>query len=171
MGNLAFVSSRKNLRPEDVDALLREVNHRRFGDYFRIERPYDTVWSFHPPEDEPGFLWEFYLRDTLRKISSNHPFRVAWQYWAWHVFQHEMAAAWNGRLSDEGGEGTWAPDLAKYAKFEDWQDLWYSRGNSFLPKDYAEQARREELDAVPDVLRPLILRTHREERHENQSEP
>lgn len=30
----------------------------------------------------------------------------------------ELAHAWGGRLSDEGVEGTWEPDLQKYATLD-----------------------------------------------------
>ena len=111
MGNIAFVSSKRNLDADRVSDDLDEINERRFGGFFNVFVPHDDAWDIGYADDkgEHQSLWYWHL-ESKRKIGGKHPRpNYLWVLWAWSVFQAELGAKWGGRISDEGVEGTWSP--------------------------------------------------------------
>lgn len=169
MGNIAFVSSKKNLDPPGVTALLERINAEFFDNLWTINHhPKWDIWRFEYPMPIPRIgrpeetktydypFWEFYLRPSKRKLSSKHPNPgVEWIYWAWNIVQNECAREWGGRLSDEGVEGTWAPKPfrtfeqyleGRFAHVEDNPKLreeLLERERSYLPAAFAAVARKK----------------------------
>ena len=169
MGNLAFISSKRNLDPRGVTALLERINAEFFDNLWSIDQKVaPECWRFsyaaaiprigRPQEmkvyDHP--FWEFWLRPSKRKLSSNHPRPgVQWVYWSWNIIQNECTREWGGRLSDEGVEGTWAPK--PFRTFEQYLDEYYDhfednhelqkelveRERSYLPEAFAALGRKE----------------------------
>ena len=147
MGNIASVSSKKNLVFEVVDAQIREINERRFGGYFRIDGVERSGWAFsYDGQEYP--LWHFWLSGK-RKIEGKHPIGFEWTRWAWAVFQNELGYSWSGRLSDEGVPGTWAPEKDAYSSFSDY----YNRTFRHPDLMYFEKSAHR----VPEALRPFAF--------------
>lgn len=154
MGNLTYVSSKRNLVGDEVDAQLREINERRFGGFFKIERLEGDGWSFEWKDyDRP--CWVFWIHKKRRRLGGKHALPVQWVQWAWAIFQGELATAWKGRISDDGVGETWGPDLEKFPTFTDWQAMWHK--HSSLPSDTLAQWRALEISEIPEEFRPYAL--------------
>lgn len=126
MGNHSHVSSPRKLDFATVTEQLHEINERRFQGYFRIEEGEywgeDESWCFYVEKREHP-IFGFHITKTKRKIEGGHPRPgMEWCYWAWTVFQNELGVAWNGRIGDDGVEGTWAPKKDKYPTLNDYME-------------------------------------------------
>ena len=169
MGNISFVSSKKNLDFRGVTALLERINAEFFDSLWTIDHdPKWDIWQFGynqaiprigRPDEEMAYdhhYWEFHLSESKRKLSSKGPRPgVGWTYWAWNLIQNECAREWSGRRSDESQEGTWAP--YPYRNFEKWLESFYAhwddqperkkemmdRERSYLPEAFAAVAKKK----------------------------
>lgn len=155
MGNQSYVSSPRNLVADDVDAQLREINERRFGGLFTIKRLDGDGWSFEWKDFPERPCWVFRMEPSKRKIGGRHPIPLQWITWAWAVFQNELGAAWHGRISDDGAEGTWEPIKDKFPTFPDWQAMWHQ--HSVLPEENMKQWSQYEVSEIPEAFKPYAL--------------
>jgi hypothetical protein len=168
MGNIAFVSSKRNLDSRGVTALFEKINDEFFNNLWTIEHNSNwTFWDFSYPRPIPRIgraeepmtyehpFWEFHLGNTKRKLSSKAPRPgVQWTYWAWDTFRNECGRIWSGRLSDEGDSGTRAPKPFRtfeeylemaFAHFEDRPDLrkqFEVQERAYLPEPFAALGRK-----------------------------
>ena len=166
MGNLTSISSPKKLKFDEVDAQIREINERRFGGFFTIKcsTPESYIgadgWEFHVPEVHPYALFGYALSDTKRRIRGGHArpaFR--WADWCVAVFENELGAAWKGRISDDGVEGSWAPVKDKYPDLQAWHDMFdsmYEEPNTEM-QAHIKKMQEWENDKVPEALRPYAF--------------
>lgn len=164
MGNLAFVSSKKNLYPHEVTSLLVRINAEFFDNLWTIDNSVaPECWQFYYKSPIPRIgrseemetyshpYWEFWLQPSKRKLSSNHPRPgVEWVRWSWNMFQNECAHKWGGRLSDEGGEGTWAPK-----PFQSFEDYVTGRFRHIDNDAYVKHLRDEERAYLPQAFGAL----------------
>jgi len=161
VGNLSYVSSRKNLTVEGVEAQLHEINERRFGGYFTIKRsdPESYIgadgWEFWCDAWDKSALFGYRLA-SKRKIEGGHA-RPSWRWadWCVAVFENELGAAWKGRISDDGVPETWAPVADKFPTFREWQDMWF--GDSTIDPEFVARMRKHEQSEIPEALRPYAL--------------
>jgi hypothetical protein len=162
MGNIAFNSFRKNMSDDDFTQVLEEVVSDRFGGkvVVRTEPWEDGVgsWVVEPREDLGGdHLWTHSLewyRHGQRKFGTKHP-HSDWGEWILIVIQNELAVRHNGRITDEGVEGSWAGDTNKYPTFMSWFERIYRRSKKLLAKDVYEAYMKDVLSHIPEELRNM----------------
>lgn len=154
MANHGFVTTRKHLTGEKVDADLRVIVNRRFGNDFVVEYiPHweQGGWKIKPSGDSPWFF-EFTLWLAKRgTLEFRHP-RSGWAYWAQQTIQDELAILYNGTISDEGVFEKWKVKKIEYPTYESW----FKMLNSHLLENYKElyEARlKSEFEFLPEILR------------------
>lgn len=171
MANHGFVTTRRKLTWEKVDADIREINERRFDNILSIEvekeRKKNAIhYYFLAPAGMHEFGFSIWLVSP-HKLEFRHP-HSQWGWWAQVlVYTEELAAKYNGTISDEGVEEKWKGDPKKYPTFMSWTRSFHNRP---MPKDItpeiAEQARKAgeyltklEWDRLPKLLKDLDEKT------------
>lgn len=152
MGNISFVSSKRNLDPEQVADDLDEINERRFGGFFNIFGGDGELDVGYFAGDVHQTLWYWSLQ-SRRKIGGKHPRpALSWVCWAWSVFQAELGVKWGGRLSDEGVEGTWSPaeSLENYADLPTYLESFYGHMEEDDPRFKA--LLQMEIKSIEDTM-------------------
>lgn len=164
MGNISTNSFKKDMSDSDFTKALVEVCRDRFGDFVRVS--HNCVngeicsWVVGPPEELVTddklwcFQWEIF-RETKRKFGGKHP-RSDWGQWMMYVVQNELAFRHNGRISDEGVQGTWKGDPTKesIASFRAWiQTRWEGCFEPGSPE--IEQWVTRGMQRAPEALRNL----------------
>ena len=159
MGVTMRVTSRRKYRNTEVDAKLREINTRRFGDFFTIEYEGDDSWVVSNKGEHRMWFW---VTSTRRKIESGMPHRN-WQQWTHTVFLNELGEAFAGRLGADDGTPTWCADGDKYPTFDSYLDmmsLWGSGENGTPSPEVAKAIaaiRAADHKQVPEALRPYAF--------------
>ena len=157
MGNIAYNSFPKNMSDEAFSESLREICRERFGDLVKVTESFHNgelcSWTVGPDETLIGekcwsYEWEVY-RESKRKFGGKHP-HSDWGSWLMTVVQNELAHRFNGRISDEGVDGTWKGNPSKYRTF-----LEYMKSmNRFLFQKYEDQFWQI-YEYTPEILRNL----------------
>ena len=129
MANHGYVTTKKHMSIEKIDADLREFISRHCGGVATVEGPFDIS------DELAGWLVKFLDDDyatfqvwlhTRRKLELPHPMGANVPYWAQTLFQHEMAAKYNGRVSDDGYEGHAKTDPDRINTYTKYVDLMLS---------------------------------------------
>lgn len=159
MGNLAFISSKKNLSLEEVCDELDEINQRRFGGFFGVFMPDPSQIEVGYHEgDEFKRLWGWSLQSN-RKLGGKSPRpNYQWVEWVWTMFQAELGAKWGGRLSCEGVDGTWSPheSLDKTKDLATWIENYVS--NIARDDDHAQKILQPILDQTDSTMPQELYR-------------
>lgn len=126
MANHGYVTTRKHLSVEKVDAAIREIVTKHFGDEItKIEAgpgeggDIKHSWWIEFCDDEyRGFsVWLM----SQRKLEFRHPLGMGVERWAQHIMVEELALKFEGMISDEGVPGErWAPEVDKIGTFYKW---------------------------------------------------
>ena len=126
MANHGYTTTKKFMSIEKIDADLREFIARHCGGIAEVEGPFDLEdelagWfvTFLDDEYERFSVW----LHSRRKLEFRHPLGAKVPYWAQALFQHEMAKKYNGRISDDGYEGSNDPDPEGMDTFTKYTDL------------------------------------------------
>lgn len=154
MANHGFLTTKKHLKPDIVDADIREIVSRRFNDKLIVKRD-ETYWTIEP-KDNDDYRFEFSINTvSTRKLEFRHP-PSDWAFWAQMVVHNELAVKYDGTISDEGVTEKWkmSPEkLKKYFHYRDWVDSrWKSSKSSAATKLIC---KKFELMGVPKELRDL----------------
>jgi hypothetical protein len=169
MANHGFLTTRKQLTPEQVDRDIKEIIERRLGGIIKVT--FDTYkdepskdghwagWQFKPKEGtvkEGHFEFGAWL-NSRRKMEFRHP-HGEWSWWAQMILQQELALKYNGTISDEGVEERWKVTPRQIKKYFHYRD-WVFR-NCDQTQDVVRNATRHEwakleLTYTPEPLRSL----------------
>ena len=130
MANHGFVTTRKHLTVEKIDADIRRLAAHYFGPAAAAEGPEDcdgmlaSWWIYFNDDDNEGFsVWLM----TKRKLEFRHPLgSYGLRRWGQQIFTEELAAKYEGRISDQGWEGYERPDVEKINTYRKWVDLMLS---------------------------------------------
>lgn len=156
MGNIAYNSFPKNMSDRAFTIALKEICQDRFGDLVEVRETLHNgelcSWVVGPKEglveESWSYEWEVY-RESKRKFGGKHPHNT-WGSYLMSVIQNELSFRHNGRISDEGVDGTWKGDPAKFKTFRGY----FTMMNSFLGKNYPEQFEQL-FEDTPEVLRGI----------------
>lgn len=122
MGNLDFVTTKKNIEPALVDLLIKRAC-RRLGAGFEIDRPAKRTWFVKlkpskPSKEERFQSFEMGMRSP-RKLwfNSGASFESEWLTYSVKTM---LALELDGTISGEGDDVTWLPDPKRGNTFKDW---------------------------------------------------
>jgi len=132
MGNITGMYPDRDLTPEEVLALFREVNEARFGGLFTVEPLADhpTVIEFSiEVEGETGrwdkCFFDFYVQEP-RRITSKwaHP---TWAQFLYVIVKHEFGARCGAIHNDEDdpADEPWPSEPSKFTTFRAYLDSMY----------------------------------------------
>jgi len=144
MANHGHVRVRGRLcNADQIDKDLRRIIERRFQDHLVVDRDETGDGSYWVVtiKGSETHGWSCWV-ETRRTLEFRHP-RGDFLNYTQTVVQHELAALYNGWITDEGVEGKWDPDVNKFRKFTDWLDM------------FGPQMRELGLKYTPEELREL----------------
>lgn len=151
MGNIAYISSRKNIPIGHVVDIARRVNDEFFGGYFGVE-PIGTDEAgvaFYAEEldrrKKPYECWALWKYSPRRIGGKSIRTYGRWGTWAEDVFRNEVGHELQGRLSCEGVPGTQEPKPGRYRTFCAWLESW----NSVLNPTDVKELRRYQYHQFP----------------------
>lgn len=158
MSNIAYNSFPKDMSDNDFTRTLEEIVKDRFGTKLAVKTVVEggrvCSWIVGPqeslvPENTWFYEWEIF-RESKRKFGGGHP-HSDWGTWMMTVIQNELACRHNGRISDEGVQGTWKGDPNKHQTYEEWvKGFWKI---SF--QKYGQSFIEEQLSYLPEAIRNL----------------
>ncbi|CAB4196819.1 hypothetical protein UFOVP1290_339 [uncultured Caudovirales phage] len=153
MANHGFITTKKNLKKDNILLDLHEINQRRFKSSLSIE---ETNWSGRgawyisykvPGQDyREGFhIW----LTSSRKIEHRHAHNFA--AYLETSFTEELGVKYNATMSDEGISDKWKPDPEKYKTYK----LYYNEiyGGAHAIPGFFEKLLKNTLSHVPKELR------------------
>lgn len=151
--NHAIVTSRKFFTETKLDAVIREINQRRFNGVFKVEKWNDVYWEIEHPTAE----WRHKLMITIenrRRVELRKQIGGEFNHWLQTVFQEEIAKKFDGRCGDQGVHYKWAPKPSKYPHFRSM----YEAMSSHSPIDqeramFLEHFFCKLVDSLPDDLK------------------
>ena len=157
MGNIAFVSFKRNFTGEQFRDALQEIVSDRFGDLLIIEVKsnkgkiyYWNVLLADDLLDKSSWQYEVdFYRNSKRKFGGKHP-HSQWGGWLMYVIHSELSFRYNGRCSDEGVMGTWAGDPQKYPTYR----TWFENMNRYMNEHHNEEFEKL-FEYTPQHLRDL----------------
>ena len=154
MANHGFITTRKFLKTEKIDADIREFVKKHFGDLADVEGPGEG-WEGVRADWQIQFKGDDYSSfsvwlQTQRKLEFRHP-RVRLSRWAQALVQEELATRYDGMISDEGVEGRWKPDVEKLNTYRKWVNLM----TSHTPRLARPMLRKLYTNQVPENLRSI----------------
>lgn len=120
MGNIAFVSFKKNVSDEVFTSMLEGVARSVFKGQALIV-PDPCVIALRAGLVEGSSPWAFrlnYFRYGPRKFGCKHPRGGEVAHWIHFVVTAHLCREFNATLSDEGISGTWKDDLYRYPTFK-----------------------------------------------------
>jgi hypothetical protein len=152
MANHGYISSKKNLKKDEVYKDLQEINQRRFNGLLSIKEDpeWDGCWyiSFKQKTGyESGFIiWI----ESKRKLEHRHG--DLWIFYLEIVFAHELGFKYKGMISDECCSEKWKPVPKKYPTYKKYLE---SRYSNFIKKDpkLGRACLKDELNYMPKKLR------------------
>lgn len=128
MANHGYISSKKNLKKDQVYKDLQEINQRRFKGLLNIECAKgwsDNAWEISYHESGEKHLKGFTIWiSSKRKLEHRH--EDFWVFYLEIVFSHELGFKYNGKISDECCDEKWDPDPNKYPTYKSWLETRYS---------------------------------------------
>lgn len=136
MANHGFITSKKNFNAEQIRKDLDEINQRRFKGLLKIE---NSQWgtkgswfiSYKSDDQEHPHGFNIWIT-SLRKIEHRHTH--GWAYYVEIVFSEELAAKYNGTISDEGISDKWKANPLKYPSYGAWLMVLYGHAKKINPK-------------------------------------
>jgi len=124
MGNIRFLSVPGRLRAFDrLTVDLQEVTERRFQGYLEIIPDSSAQWWDLRIDAEklewPWGAWDSWGmgKHSQRRLGAKHV-NPDFLCWTQTIVFNELGVLYQGRLSDEGSIGTWAPDVSLFPTFE-----------------------------------------------------
>lgn len=124
MSNVQFLSVPGRLRAyERLTADIREILERRFKGHLKLIEEGDHWWRTHLDIEQydewPYGGWEGYWIGiaSRRKLSIKHT-PCEFLAWTQEVVLNELGSLYKGRMSDEGVNENWEPDVTKFPTFE-----------------------------------------------------
>lgn len=154
MANHGFITTKTFLKKEKILEDLQEINNRRFKGLLKIE---DSNWS-NKGSWFIGFQQEGWLNPEGFNIWIRSPKKLehrhsrTWAYYLEIVFSTELAAKYDGILSDEGHDEKWKPDVKKYPTFQSWLDSCYCNLKKNHPKSFKQMVDLE-MEYCPEELK------------------
>lgn len=132
MSNVQFLTVPGRLRASDrLTADIREITERRFQGYLEVIPDSGGQW-WDLRVDSEKFEWPWGAWDgwglgkhSQRRLGAKHV-NPDFLYWTQTILLNELGALYKGRLSDEGVNETWAPDVSKFPTFESYVSDRYS---------------------------------------------
>jgi len=125
--NHSFITFKGGVSANKVDALLREINGRRFRGLFVVRNHYNKTWDVRYFISSCPVYFTVYLCNQ-RKIELR-PSIGQFNYWVHSEFQEELAYALKGKCGNEGLTDRWDPETNKYPTFMDYnRDCWKDSG-------------------------------------------
>lgn len=150
MGNIAYITTRKQIKSYDMMSLLDKINKKRFNGKITITPAHDG-WEISYGKDGT-YGWGFWIHpDSPRKLACKHPIG-SWMGYVFVVFQEELAKLTNGILSDEGVSDRWKPKPHKYPSYQSWIEILYSGAKEIYP-DRFQEILEFELKFAPEDMR------------------
>jgi hypothetical protein len=121
MANHGYVKTRKAMKPEAITAMLADLNITHFKGNLKVEycKGEESSWGPH--------IWELaYFSDKeyahrICWLNNNHSFEMRhgggthFAWWLDSVVTNEVAACYNGMISDDGIVGKWKGEVGKHA--------------------------------------------------------
>ncbi len=160
MANHGYVKVRKNLTLNQVKDDTKEIIKRRFQNKLKIEIDKDNTYS--PVEGKvisimcgEEHVHSFWL-DSVRILEFRHAQGGQAFAWVERVIQNELAQKYNGKISDDGCDGSWKATPNKYLTYRDYL-FGMSRGiagkePSFFQKRELERSVKETIEMFGDVF-------------------
>lgn len=174
MANHAYVTTKKKMTPALITEMLNRLNQERFRGILKIEYSDETgnksAWGPHVWLIKIGENGEFGSRvcwlNTGRKFEIRHGGGGDFIWWVDISICNEIAVLFNGKISDDGGDGKWdgAPN-----KYKTWADhfarihkLALERHKDTLPffkqmfnEEVPPEFQNEDFQQVLDILSEL----------------
>lgn len=122
MGNISYIVTKANLKPERVRKVLDDVNREVFDGLLKIEEEYEGGWSFEV-EGVRGY-WGVQIMSP-RKLGGKHPRGGDLVRFVWTKWQIEVAHRLKARIGDDGiPNPNWEPEVGKYETYLDYLRTW-----------------------------------------------
>jgi hypothetical protein len=115
--NHAFVTLPKNIPPDDLNGLLREVVQAKWGEALKVERE-KNEWSVG---SYPYGVSIWFGKPNRLELRKHHPCELSW--WIQIFVQESIAKHYNGWCKDEGSGGRWRGKPDKYPTFKHYFDM------------------------------------------------
>lgn len=141
MGNLTFVTTRKKIDPDKITEVLNDMNESYFQNKLIIDFNGDdkTAWIITYNDNYVrGCMW-----NRKKKISMKHGTGGYFYYWIHCVAMNQLALAFNGKLSDEGIDGSWEPEENYCRTFDAFLDTMYAHIDDEDKKAYLVNLEKE----------------------------
>jgi hypothetical protein len=151
MANHGYVTTRCHITVPRMQTVLENLNERVFRYRLRIEYVHsldEAAWGEHcweltiPRPYEPDFPYarRFCWLTSKRKFEIRHG-GTNFAFWLGSVVSNEVAVAFDGTITDDGGSGRWKGVPNKYDRYNDYLDMIW-KNNQY--KEYLRQVYRDE---------------------------
>ena len=160
MANHGWVKTRKPMKPEQITAMVEELNQSLFKGNLQVEYHNcvgdKSAWGPHTwllKYMSGGQEWAsrvFWL-NTSRHFEMRHGGGGHFAWWIDSAIQNEVAIRFNGTLHDDGHGDTWKGEPGKYNKLTDYLKLVLSRHTK---PDLKKQLLKWEYEMIPPEFHP-----------------
>lgn len=155
MANHGSVKTRKPMKPEQITALIEELNKSLFKEGLQIEyhqnvesnRPH--IWVLNYIYGEENWASRTCWLNTSRHFEMRHGGGGLFAWWIDQVIQNEIAVRFNGVMTDEGTSAKQKGVPGKFHKLSDFMESMFSHANPTMKKQFLEW----EYEMVPPKFR------------------
>lgn len=142
MANHCFVTTKKPMKSDQIQALVEELNSKFLHNNLQIERD-DSFWRVKYVSGGEIYGYRSFWLKTSRTFEMRHCPGGDFMWWIGWLLVNEIAVQFDGSITDEGVDGKWKGVKGKYNDFRKFLDRMKSNVKNLKLRDQFIQLELE----------------------------